>query len=211
MTSSIQAALEAQKKMLAAKAGSMPAPPPEPVTHVDPAVTLALARARAAALMTCQESSEPLGPMQAIANARGMLQSRLPAEPAPGALLLGKGWGKGASMAIGGGLLAPMGMGKVGPSSLSGFGGGRPQWGGGLARPPLRGMPQLAGGMMGPLGGKGIMPKLGAEQLQGSLSTKARPPGGPAAKQQAAAGLGNLAAMKEVSPALAALMQGKFG
>jgi len=231
--STIQAALEAQKRMLAAKAGGMPGgitPPPDPV---DPSVTLALAKARAAALMTCQDAPPaappPPDPMAAIANAKAMLQQsmqpqRLPAEPLPGTLLLGKA---PAMQSIGGALGGGLGKGP-GFSSLSGFGGGRPPWGAAVSgmRPPMRGMgagggmgphgmmpPVGLGNGMNPLAGKG-MPKIGAEQFQGSLSSKGRPsapPPGldvPKAPALPPANLGNLAAMKEVSPALAALMQG---
>lgn len=85
--SSIQAALEAQKKMLAAKAAAAtiqvvpppmpvsamlrpPAPPPE---VVDPAITLAIAKAKAAALKTCTGDGAATRP-SAIENARALLR-----------------------------------------------------------------------------------------------------------------------------------------
>lgn len=204
--SSIQAALEAQQKMLAAKAGGAPGAP------VDPSVTLAMAKARAAALMTCAD--QPQGP--AVVPGLDFAGRPVPAlPPLPQALLphnqalnlmqppSGKAapvppglippGGAPAACPVPGGMQALMSMPKApqamlgagSASALAGCGGcvGRPQWGsavGAGSRPAF--------GAQGKMG-CGAPPKmsnippgvtaLGTAAVQGSLTSKAAANAGP--------------------------------
>lgn len=214
--SSIQAALEAQKKMLAAKAGGMPMMPSAPVVvappmqqalapePVDPAITLAIAKAKAAALKTCTGESGPSrGPSAgAIESAKQLLQQSS-AAVAAFPQIKPPTMPKGAPVPpLRPGLLC--GQTEMSPGAFAGKAMGFPS----VVRPPMR-----AQGALGMPNAKGL--PLTASSLQGSTTSKAAAAAGLAAvgataKQPAAGptGLGSLAAMKEVSPALAALMQG---
>lgn len=256
--SSIQAALEAQKKMFAAKA-TQPPPPPQQ-EFVDPAITLAIAKAKAAALMTCSSDSGGGGGGEsgpsALDNAKALLSSTanfpqavLPKSSLPGLQPM---------MGLGGGLSVPRPAGlqqPLRPPCLSGLGGGfvpgvvpplsrpcggmmgcgpmsvpgkaslpTPRMVGGLAQGGVRPMGALSGcgfppglvppvtskaslgSMMGPQGSF----NLGATAKLGSIGPPGLGFGGLVGNSFSAPGpsLAGFEGMKEVSPALAALMQG---
>lgn len=239
-TSSIQAALEAQKKMLAAKAAGMgPGVVPPPPMHepgfalVDPAITLAIAKAKAAALRTCMEAEQ--------AALTGMAPALAPGLVPPACAMTGMG---PCHMLGKAGMLPPLRPGMIsmsqhirpitqviqpGLSALSPLGstklGAPPAT---IVRPPLRPimpgsvpvpprMPLTQGLLRGSTTSKASMPfgepgsaPAGATAKGAMIVPPAGwvPPGGSVAALTPPGGLGNLTTMKEVSPALAQLMQG---
>lgn len=259
--SSIQAALEAQKKMLAAKAAALaitgptgvvvpapPAPPAPPPDIVDPAITLAIAKAKAAALKTCTSDTGGANGPSAIDNAKALLQqssaavaafphvkttlpnglpkpaapipplrpglvgqSDNPSAPRPALLqqVLNTLQSRGALAPAPAALPAPGALLPPAPAlpALVPLSAGKGIGTASVVRPPAR----------FPVGTPKLLPLLTPSVPQ-STTSKAAPAGlaaaGATAKQTTPAplalpsGLGPLAAMKEVSPALAALMQG---